>query len=128
MVSTCITKVSILLFYRRLATDTVSTRFLYCVHAAIAYVAIYFCIWFFALFGICRPLNTYWKMADWAWYEQNQDSFHCLPEGNMLIASAAISASQDFLACGLPTILLWKLQMPRKTKILMGCLFSVGFL
>jgi hypothetical protein len=128
MVSTCTTKVSILLFYRRLVSGTVSVRFLYCVYAAIAYVAIYFGIWFFALFGICRPLSTYWKEADWGWYQENQATVHCLPESRMLIACAVISASQDFIACGLPTILLWKLQMPRRTKIALCCVFAVGFL
>jgi hypothetical protein len=128
MISTCTTKVSILLFYRRLAADTISKRFMYFVYAAIAYVAIYFIVLFCTLGANCRPLSTYWKLADYVWYQQNQESIHCLPEGNLLLACAIISATQDFLACGLPTILLWKLQMNRRTKIGLCCLFGAGFL
>lgn len=128
MVSTCTTKVSILLFYRRLVSGAVSRAFLYCVYASIAYVAVYFVIYFLALFGICVPLSTYWKQADWGWYEANSNSFHCLPEGKMLISSAVISASQDFIACGLPMILFSTLQMPRRQKIALSMVFMVGIL
>ena len=128
MVSTATTKISILLFYRRLAAGSVSPRFLGAVYASIAFVVVYFCIFFFMMFGICRPLSTYWMQADYFWYAANEGKFDCLNEASTLVASAIISAIQDFIACGLPMALLWKLRIPKKQKIALGAIFSVGFL
>jgi hypothetical protein len=128
MVSTVTTKISILLFYRRLVAGSVSNTFLYFVYAVIAFVIAYFCIFFFAVFGLCRPMSAFWMQGDYFWWLEHKDSLHCLDEAVMLIVSAAVSAFQDFLACGMPLVLFWQLRIPRKQKFMLGAVFSVGFL
>jgi hypothetical protein len=128
MVSTATTKISILLFYRRLAAGSVSRAFMWAVYGSIAFVAVYFAIFFFMLFGVCRPLSTYWMQADYLWYAENEGKFDCLNEASILVASAVISAVQDFIACGLTMILFWKLRIPRRQKIALGAIFAIGIL
>jgi hypothetical protein len=128
MASSVTTKISILLFYRRLAAGCVTKRFIYAVYAAVAFVLLYFIIFFFMLFYQCRPLNAFWKQVDYFWYDANKNNFICTDEGAVLVASAVISAIQDFIACGMPMALFRKLRIPRKQKLALGCIFAVGIL
>jgi hypothetical protein len=128
MVSTCTTKISILLFYRRLAAGTVSRAFQWALYLAMASVIMYYIVFQVLMFTSCRPFHAYWKLADYFWLMQNKDKFQCLDEGVILVASAIVSAVQDFIACGLPMILFWKLRIPIRQKIALGGIFALGFL
>jgi hypothetical protein len=128
MVSTVTTKISILLFYRRLAEGTITNTFRYCVYAAIAFVLLYFVVFWINLFVGCRPLYAFWRLADIFWVTENAGNFQCFDEGANMVAAAVISVTQDFIACGLPSILLWKTQLPKRQKMALGAIFGVGFL
>jgi hypothetical protein len=128
LLSTSTTKISILLFYRRLARGTISTPFMYAVWAAIASVVIYFFYFFIALIFTCNPVEAYWKQVDPIWLSQHKGKFECHGEASNLIASAVISVVHDFVACGLPAILLWKLKISKTQKLALGGLFGVGVL
>jgi hypothetical protein len=128
LVTTSTTKISILLFYRRLASNTISKGFLWSVYAAIAFVAIYWVVFTLNLYLGCRPFRAFWMEADMEWSALNAGKFHCFNEGNNLIAAAVVSGVQDFIACGMPSILFWKTKLPRRQKIALGVLFGVGFL
>jgi len=54
--------------------------------------------------------------------------YYCYDEPADLLAASAFSIVQDFIACGMPTLLFWKLQLPQKQKIALGAIFGVGFL
>jgi hypothetical protein len=126
MISTVTTKISILLFYRRLAAGTVTNRFLFIVHASIAFVVMYFVVFFINLFVGCQPLNAFWNQIDLSW--EAEHTYHCIDEPRNLLAAAIVSVIQDFLACGLPMILFWKLRIPKRQKIALGGIFGIGFL
>jgi hypothetical protein len=79
-------------------------------------------------FWICTPFDVYWKLADYVWLQLHQGEFHCYNEGVEIMASCIISAVQDFIACGLPLILFWKLRIPLKQKVALGGIFSLGLL
>lgn len=128
LASTSTTKISILLFYRRLARGTISTPFMYAVWAAIASVVVYFLYFFTALIFTCNPVETFWKQVDPAWFAQHKGKFKCHGEASNLIASAVVSVVHDFVACGLPAILLWKLQISKNQKLALGGLFGLGLL
>jgi hypothetical protein len=64
LVSTATTKISILLFYRRLASGTISKAFQWAVYASIAFVAIYWVVFTLNLFLGCRPFRAFWMEAD----------------------------------------------------------------
>jgi hypothetical protein len=109
-------------------SGSVSHTFLYVIYAAIAFVIAYFCVFFFAGFAQCRPISAIWMQGDYLWYLRNKDTLHCLPEGVMVLSSAAVSTLQDFLACGMPLILFWQLRIPTRQKVMLGAVFSIGFL
>lgn len=124
LTSTATTKISILLFYRRLTTGTVSNSFLYCVYAAIAFVAAYYFIFTINLLVGCRPFYAFWMQVDPFW----DNKYKCIDEAANLVAAATISVVQDFIVCGMPTILLWKLRISSRQKIALAGIFGIGFL
>jgi hypothetical protein len=124
LTSTATTKISILLFYRRLASGTISGPFLNTVYAALAFVAVYYFIFMINLFVGCQPIEAFWLQVNIF----SEERYHCIDEAANLIAAAAISVVQDFLACGLPMVLFWKLRIPPRQKIALVVIFGVGFL
>jgi len=61
LISTCCSKVSILLFYRRLTKGTFSRRWKYATIGAIIFV-VFYCIAFVLVLVLnCRPTEAYWK-------------------------------------------------------------------
>jgi hypothetical protein len=128
MTSTATTKISILLFYRRLTSNTMSSGFLRCVYAAIIFVVLYYVVFSIVLYTACRPFYSFWQQVDPAWNIRNEGKYHCINEEKDLVAAAIVSVIQDFIACGMPSVLLWKLTMPRRQKIALGAIFGVGFL
>lgn len=128
LTSTACTKISILLFYRRLGVGTVTNRFLYSVYAAIAFVLAYYITFTVNLFVGCRPINAFWNQADLVWLAENDGKYSCFDEATNMIAAAVISVLQDFIACFMPTILFWKLRIRRQQKFALCAIFGVGFL
>ena len=125
LISTALTRISILFFYRRMASGSISRVFLWAVRASIAFVILYCIVFELTLFGGCRPFNAFWQEFDPLWVAGH--NFFCVNEAGNLFAASIVSVVQDFLTCGLPTILLWKLQVPRRQKIALGAIFGVGF-
>jgi hypothetical protein len=128
MWATCATKISILLFYRRLATGTINPWFQRSIYLAIFSVVAYLIIFLTGFFWMCRPFNAYWKLADYVWLSLHKGEFQCFNEGALIMSSCIISAVQDFVACGLPLVLFWKLSIPIRQKVVLGMIFSLGLL
>ncbi|GME65302.1 putative integral membrane protein [Neofusicoccum parvum] len=124
--STCLTKISILFFYRRLARGPYTSKFVRVVQANIIFVAAYLLVFSVVLFLTCYPFQAYWLQFDIVWVQQN--TYRCLNEAATTVVANAISILQDFIACGLPSVLLWKLQMRKKQKVLLACLLGLGIL
>jgi hypothetical protein len=78
----------------------------------------------------CRPLNAFWNQVDFAWAATHVEGrdYVCFNEPADLLSASAISIVQDFIACFMPSVLFWKLQLPFRQKVALGALFSVGFL
>jgi hypothetical protein len=124
LISTCTTKVSILLFYRRLG-GAVSKRFRYWVYTAIFFVVAYAIVYFVLAFFHCRPLRAYWNIF---WRLSHPDDYYCTDEGAMVVSACVISMVQDFVACLLPMALFARLKISRKQKFALAGIFGVGFL
>lgn len=116
-----------LFFYRRL-TGSLPMPFLYAVYASLFYVSAYLVTFTISLGLTCNPVYAYWKQVDFIWAAANATKFKCIDEGATLIATNAISITQDFLACTMPALLLWNLQVNKRQKIAMGALLGVSIL
>ncbi|KAK8152395.1 hypothetical protein BC567DRAFT_267948 [Phyllosticta citribraziliensis] len=126
IIATGITKISILCFYRRIASGTVANWFLYATWASIAFVVAYMIAFLGTLFFGCSPISAFWNQVDPEWLVTNDGKWHCINEPGNLLAASSVSIVQDFLACGLPYLLLRKLQMSRRQKIALTAVFGVG--
>ncbi|KAK7702658.1 hypothetical protein SLS57_011269 [Botryosphaeria dothidea] len=124
--STGLTKISILFFYRRLGSGSLSKWYLTAVKASIAFVFAYMITFELTLFFGCTPIHAYWMQVDFHWYLANKSKFHCMDEGADYMAASVISVVQDFLACCLPIMIMWTLQIPKRQKIALGGVFGVG--
>ncbi|KAI9045465.1 uncharacterized protein KD926_008892 [Aspergillus affinis] len=124
--STSLTKVSVLLFYRRMGERTVSPRFITIIWISIASVIAYSIAFLVVIFVSCRPFKAFWLQVDPVWSQTN--SWHCYDEAAHLFAATGISLVQDLIATSLPAWLCWKLQLPRRQKIALNAIFAVGYL
>jgi hypothetical protein len=122
------TKISILLFYRRLVAGSVSKRFVwvirFCIFSVVAYIITFETT---LLFG-CRPMNAFWNEVNPIWRSLNEGKYFCLDEVATLYGANITSIVQDFLTFLIPLALFWNLKLPIRQKVILGLVFGVGFL
>jgi hypothetical protein len=117
------TKISILLFYRRLAAGSATKAFLWGTWIGVGYNVAYFITYTILPANMCRPADAYWNQFN-LFYKKE---WSCIDEGMVLPVGAALSVVSDLYGCLLPVLLLRKLQMLRRQKVLLYCLFALGF-
>jgi len=125
--STAFTKVSVLLFYRRLVAGTYSKRFKWAVWSAIAFIITYTSILFILLLATCVPLESYWRRLEPTYTHD----YHCAStslQGGVSKLGGALSVITDFYSVLLPAILLLRIQITRRQRIGLVFIFGLGFL
>ena len=80
MVGTSLTKISILLFYRRMVAGSVSKGFLWVVYVSIFSVIAYMITFLFTVFFNCRPINAMWDQVDLSWVGSHYGQYTCVSE------------------------------------------------
>ncbi|KAL1796639.1 hypothetical protein ACET3X_005179 [Alternaria dauci] len=121
-------KISILLFYRRLDSLSITRTFRIATWASIVAIALFCTAFSVVLVTACSPLDAFWYRFDIV-KQISGYSYHCwINEYADLLSASIISALQDAIAAFLPTLLYWKLQMPRRQKIALGAIFALGYL
>jgi hypothetical protein len=128
ILGTGLTKISILLFYRRLVSGTVSSRFVWAIRVSIFSVAAYIIAFENTLIFGCRPMNAYWNQVDPVWRTSPDHPYACLNEVATLYAANITSILQDFLTFLIPLLLFSRLQLPTRQKVLLSIIFGIGFL
>ena len=123
--SLSLVKISVLLFYRRLSV-TFSRAFLIAVWAGIVYNILYIIGFGLGLILLCNPIEAYWMQLSPAWEKTHH--YSCGAEGDYLPAAGAFSVLGDFYSALLPMLLIMHLDLPRRQKISLYCLFALAFL
>ncbi|KAJ9626856.1 hypothetical protein H2204_009872 [Knufia peltigerae] len=118
------TKISILLFYRRITSGLPGFWFLYLAWSAIAFTVLYTLGLLIELFVICRPLKSYWE----SYNPLYTNKYTCGNEHIPFIFSAAASVTSDIYSSVLPMMLARTLHMTRKRRFSIYALFSAGLL
>lgn len=121
------TKISILLFYRRLATGSYTKTFIWSVKIGIWYNLAYLVAFTLAIIFTCWPVSSYWEQYAHFPLPYNK-KYKCAREDIALPVSGALSVLSDFYATIVPLLLLKDLKIPRKQKLLLYSLFALGFL
>lgn len=120
------TKMSVLLFYRRMAKDTYSRRWLYAIWAALACTVAFFIATLVTLCLICRPLSAYWESYNFSYNKE----FTCI-DGNVLTpVSGVLGVISDIYAVLVPCLMLrqYDLDVPRRQKVVLNVIFGLGFI
>lgn len=120
------TKTSILMFYRRMTSNAVTFWLRWMVVMSIASVLDTMMVFLVTLFLQCRPLTAFWLQFDPVWTSANK--FRCLNEEAHLLPASILSVIQDFIACCLPLVLIWPLQIRTRQAIALRIIFFCGFL
>jgi hypothetical protein len=124
LASTCFTKCSILLFYRRLTKGTYNMRWKYAIWIAITVTVVYSLAFIFLLIFSCSPTAAYWKSFN-PYYKEE---FHCIQSKYTNVLSGAMSVASDLYSVLLPCIMLRKFEAPRRQKIALNIIFSLGLI
>lgn len=119
-------KLSILLFYRRLAKGTLTNTFTILIRASIIFVLAYLIVFTLTISLFCRPYSAYWNQFSLPWLAAG-NTYTCYDEGANVLAASSISLCQDFVATLLPMVLFRRLAMPRAQKLALASVFALGF-
>ena len=119
------TKVSVLLFYRRVADGTLSRRFKWMTIGAIAFVILYTSVVFILMLLSCHPLDALWNRLD---PNYNVD-FHCSSvqeSGEVAILSRTLSVVTDVYSVLLPAYLLMQIRIGERQRVGLVIVFGIG--
>jgi hypothetical protein len=125
LTATCSVKISVLLFYRRLPSSF-NRFFFIATWVGIAYNIGYYVSFIIALSLACRPTQAYWLAFNLKWATTHK--FTCADEHISLPMSAGLSTFGDLYSTLIPCILILSLNLPRRQKLALYSLFSLGFL
>lgn len=72
----------------------------------------------------CKPVTGYWPYE----FQPEFKQFECLQWGLVYSVNSSVSLLCDLLIFGIPTAMLWTLEMSRKKKIQLGSILLPGIL
>ncbi|KAF2434105.1 hypothetical protein EJ08DRAFT_694126 [Tothia fuscella] len=127
--STCFTKVSVLMFYRRLVVGTYSRKFKWAIWIAISFVIAYTIVFFIIICVGCFPVEATWRQFDSQWVIKNQ--FTCAPRNTAIHLAelvGGLSVITDFYSVMLPAVLLMQIRLNKRQKYGLFFIFGIGFL
>ncbi|RMZ87538.1 hypothetical protein DV736_g5229, partial [Chaetothyriales sp. CBS 134916] len=116
ILSLSFTKISVLLFYRRLSVSF-SRGFFIAVWVGIIYNILFAISFLLAICLMCRPIEAWWLNFDPVWVAEHAHSVTCGKERVMEPISGILSSVSDTYTALLPMILISRLDLPSKQKI-----------
>ncbi|KAK5114263.1 hypothetical protein LTR62_002514 [Meristemomyces frigidus] len=116
------TKISVLLFYRRLVKDTYAKIWKWAVIGAITFTALWTLAFILVLVFNCNPTEAYWK----AFEPTYTRAYTCVDTTivNVLVGCFAIVA--DLYSVALPCVMTRRFELPGAQKLALNALFSIG--
>lgn len=127
VVSTVCTKLSVLLFYRRMIHDTLDRRWIWALRSALVFTASYGIAVTVTYLCTCIPMEAIWEVFTFKYTKE----YKCLTHGNKLAISAGIlSVISDLCAVALPWAMLshYNLGATKRQKIALYATFALGLL
>ena len=116
-VAICLTKLSIIATYLRIIPQKSFQRLIYAIGAVI--VALCITSVFVTVFQ-CTPVHSAWNFT--------LTERKCLPYVTFLYVSSSVNMVTDILLCLVPLPFIWRLRIPKQQRVVLCCLFGVGFM
>ena len=122
LISTCATKVSVLLFYRRLTDGTYGRRWKIATIAAIVFTCLYCVAFILSLCFTCWPTEAYWMAFSFTYTKD----YSCKDTRAANPASGVLSVVSDIYSVILPMAMLRHFDISRRKKIGLNVVFAFG--
>ena len=124
--ATVCTKLSVLLFHRRMIKATVDRRWLYALRAAFAFTSGYGVAIILGYMFSCRPLNALWLSYNASYTKK----YTCVSTSDFGVVAGVLSVISDIIAVLLPCLMLYhyNLDISRKQKIILNATFCLGLI
>ncbi|KAF2737387.1 hypothetical protein EJ04DRAFT_561554 [Polyplosphaeria fusca] len=119
-------KISILLFYRRLSSRSISSGFRWATWITIGFIAAYSIAFTLVPLFACQPMSAFWDQLNIVKVAQGY-KFKCINEGADVFSAGVISTVQDLVTAMLPTFLYWNLQIPTRQKVALFGIFAIAY-
>ena len=129
--STMFTKLSILLFYRRLIKGAYSKRFKWALWFGMFLAVISAVVPGILLLIQCDPIEAIWMQYNITYLLQNAYKFRCDPIAKTIkigVMAGSLSVITDFYSVLLPALLLMRIRINKRQRLGLMAIFSVGFL
>lgn len=124
LICSCFTKVSVLMFYRRLVDHTVSKYWIWTVICAISFTISYSLAFILVLIFNCSPTEAYWKAFNPSWTAQ----YTCVDTTIVNLLAGIMSIISDLYSVILPCLMTRHLLLPKAQKLGLFFVFSLGLL
>ena len=122
-ISSCLIKISILLFYRRLVQRTHSRLMQIAIYVAISFTIFYMVATVILLFVVCLPTSSYWESLDVSYTKP----YKCINTTIIDPLIVALSVFSDFYSLIIPQVVIRRLKMARREKWMLYGIFASGF-
>ncbi|KAK3677324.1 hypothetical protein LTR78_002862 [Recurvomyces mirabilis] len=116
------TKISVLLFYRRLVKDTYAKVWKFAVIGAIVFTALWTLAFLFLLIFNCSPTEAYWR----SFKPTYTRPYNCVDTTIVNLLAGIFAIISDFYAVVLPCMMTRRFDLPRAQKLALNGLFSIG--
>lgn len=124
LASTCLSKLSVLTFQRRLLQRTHNPRYTRAIDCAIVFTVMFWLAFFLFLIFSCTPTRAAWKSMDITYDEPFKCRHRNIPDP----MTGILSVASDIYALIIPELLIYKLRLERKTKLILYLVFGSGLL
>ena len=121
-ISSCLIKISILLFYRRLVQRTTSRLMQMAIYFAISFTVVYMIATVTVLFVVCLPTSSYWESLDVSYTKP----YKCINTTVIDPLIVALSVFSDTYSLIIPHIVIRRLKMPKREKLMLYVIFGSG--
>ncbi|QDS68591.1 hypothetical protein FKW77_000730 [Venturia effusa] len=122
--SLTLTKISVLLFFRRLIDRSHSPWISRSIWAAMAFTLAYFFSFFLFLMLACNPTYATWKSLDITW----TGSYRCVDRNLVDPLNGVFSVFSDAYSIVIPVLVVRRLSMPAVRKVLLYLVFCCGLI
>jgi hypothetical protein len=125
------TKLSILMFYRRLVAGTYSKSMKWILWFGMAFAVVTSVIPSSLLLSSCRPFEANWMQWDLTYVHTNAYKFQCRSTKTTVIIAqwtGALSVMTDFYSVLLPSIHLLRMSLNKRQRCGLLLLFGVGYM
>ncbi|TID22645.1 hypothetical protein E2P81_ATG01771 [Venturia nashicola] len=118
----CLTKISVLLFFRRLIDGSHSPLIKKSIWAAIGFIVAYYASFLSFLIFACNPTDATWKSLNIGW----TGKYKCADREVVDPLNGVFSVLSDFYSIIIPVLVVYRLTMPASRKAVLYFVFCCG--